>query len=329
MLSSALGVGARGGSRALKSAAAVAGLVRHSTLNSRVSSEPGCVVRGLSTAVRERDFDVVVIGGGHAGTEAAAAAARRGARTALVTPSPVSSIGEMSCNPSIGGLAKGTLVREVDALDGLMGVAADAAGIQFRILNASKGTPCIELENVIPITTAARVSSFTCISLSSRSLSLTHTHSLSYLYLSLSRSLYMCVAGPAVRGPRAQMDRTLYKRAIQDLVGAVPNLTVIDGAVTDLIVGEHQQHSSSSSASSSASSSDAGDAAREEGSASSGASSSSSSSGVGSLGPPGGHPTTEIRGVELDSGVKLRAPVVVITTGTFLKGVLHIGGGYD
>ena len=132
------------------------------------------------SAVADRDFDVVVIGGGHAGTEAAAAAARLGASVALVTPSPERTIGEMSCNPSIGGLAKGALVREIDALDGLMGVAADRAGIQFRVLNASKG--------------------------------------------------------PAVRGPRAQMDRTAYKREIQALVGATPRLEVIDAAVEDLVL---------------------------------------------------------------------------------------------
>ena len=168
------------------------------------------------------DFDVVVVGGGHAGTEAAAAAARKGARTALVTPNPYKTIGEMSCNPSIGGLGKGTLAREVDALDGLMARAADGGGIQFRMLNSSKG--------------------------------------------------------PAVRGARAQMDRELYKGEIQRLVSAVGGLDVVDAAVVDLDI-DH-----------------ASDGSR----------------GV-------------MRGVVLDNGRTLRAKSVVITTGTFLNGVLHIG----
>lgn len=145
----------------------------------------GSSLRALSTQV-----DVVVVGGGHAGCEAAAASARRGATTLLVTPRPAASIGEMSCNPSIGGLAKGTLVREVDALDGLMGKAADTAGIQFRMLNASKG--------------------------------------------------------PAVRGPRAQMDRQLYKQAMQQLLAAVPGLEIMDGAVTNVLLKRGGQLNSSS-----------------------------------------------------------------------------------
>jgi len=164
-------------------------------------------------------FDVLVIGGGHAGCEAAAAAARLGARTALVTHDPAR-IGEMSCNPAIGGLGKGHLVREIDALDGLMGRVADAAGIQFRLLNRSKGA--------------------------------------------------------AVHGPRAQADRALYRAAMQAAIGATSGLTVLAAAVEDLVVDR------------------AG-------------------------------PAPVVRGVVLADGAAVSAGAVVVTTGTFLRGMIHIG----
>ena len=164
-------------------------------------------------------FDVIVVGGGHAGCEAAAAAARLGASTALVTHKP-ETIGEMSCNPAIGGLGKGHLVREIDALDGLMGRVADAAGIQFRLLNRRKG--------------------------------------------------------PAVQGPRAQADRKLYRRAMQAALAATPNLTIVAGAAEDLVVVETPE------------------------------------------GP-------RVAGVVLGDGRRLDCGAVVLTSGTFLRGVIHIG----
>ena len=161
-------------------------------------------------------FDVIVIGGGHAGCEAAAAAARMGAVTALVTHK-LETIGEMSCNPAIGGLGKGHLVREVDALDGVMGRVIDRAGIQFRVLNRSKG--------------------------------------------------------PAVRGPRAQADRKLYRQAMQEILGAQSGLSLIAGEVDDLTLD-----------------------------------------GAGS-----------IAGVRLADGRELAAGAVILTTGTFLSGLIHMG----
>ena len=160
-------------------------------------------------------FDVVVIGGGHAGAEAAHAAARAGARTALVTMRK-ETIGVMSCNPAIGGLGKGHLVREIDAMGGIMGLAADRSGIQFRLLNRRKG--------------------------------------------------------PAVRGPRTQSDRALYKAAIQSLLSSQVGLSIIEGEVADLIVSKGQ-----------------------------------------------------ISGVELADGAVVPCRAVVLTTGTFLNGVIHIG----
>jgi len=165
--------------------------------------------------VKHYDYDVVVIGGGHAGTEAAHASARAGARTALVTLKR-DAIGVMSCNPAIGGLGKGHLVREIDALDGVMGVAADLAGIQFRLLNRRKG--------------------------------------------------------PAVQGPRAQADRALYKKAMQQLTDQQPNLDVIEGEVTDLF-----------------------------------------------------ETADNVAGVILGDGSQIASRSVVLTTGTFLRGVIHIG----
>src|SRR5215211_6589437 len=132
-----------------------------------------------STWNMQTTFDIIIVGGGHAGAEAARVAARGGVRVAMVTMQR-EAIGRMSCNPAIGGLAKGNLVKEIDALGGLMGEATDRAGIQFKVLNHSKG--------------------------------------------------------PAVQGPRAQCDRDLYANAVQQILAAEPNLTIIEGSVSSLIV---------------------------------------------------------------------------------------------
>ena len=163
----------------------------------------------------QQSFDVIVIGGGHAGCEAAAAAARSGASTALVTLS-ADTIGVMSCNPAIGGLGKGHLVREIDALDGLMGRIADAAGIQFRLLNRRKG--------------------------------------------------------PAVRGPRTQADRKLYRQAMRAAIETQPGLEIVEGEIVDLTIAD----------------------------------------GI-------------VAGVVLADGRTLGCGAVVLTTGTFLRGLIHIG----
>jgi tRNA uridine 5-carboxymethylaminomethyl modification enzyme len=160
-------------------------------------------------------YDVIVVGGGHAGTEAALASARSGRATLLLTHN-VETLGQMSCNPSIGGIGKGHLVKEIDALGGSMAQAADEAGIQFRILNSRKG--------------------------------------------------------PAVRATRAQADRVLYKAAIRRRIENQPNLAVFQQAVDDLILENGQ-----------------------------------------------------IAGAITQSGIRFRARAVVLTTGTFLSGLIHIG----
>ncbi|MDQ3950250.1 MAG: tRNA uridine-5-carboxymethylaminomethyl(34) synthesis enzyme MnmG [Gemmatimonadota bacterium] len=175
------------------------------------------VPSAMPKSSHEAEFDVVVVGGGHAGTEAAVAAARAGARVALVT-SALDTIGQMSCNPAIGGVAKGTVVREVDALGGIMGRATDRAAIQFRMLNRSKG--------------------------------------------------------PAVWAPRAQCDRGLYRRAVRGLLEEHERLATVQGTVARLVLDDATQR---------------------------------------------------VAGIETLEGRRFAASAVVITTGTFLRGRIHIG----
>ncbi|MBT5185405.1 MAG: tRNA uridine-5-carboxymethylaminomethyl(34) synthesis enzyme MnmG [Kordiimonadaceae bacterium] len=165
-----------------------------------------------------QNYDVIVIGGGHAGCEAAAAAARLGANTLLITHK-IETIGEMSCNPAIGGLGKGHLVREIDALDGVMGRVADVSGIQFRMLNKRKG--------------------------------------------------------PAVRGPRCQSDRKLYRKNMQEILSSYPHLDIKEAAVEDLIINETDGN--------------------------------------------------KVTGVITGAGEQIICDKVILTTGTFLRGVIHIG----
>lgn len=167
--------------------------------------------------MNDNSYDVIIIGGGHAGTEAAAVSARIGARTLLLTHKK-ETVGEMSCNPAIGGIAKGTLVREIDALDGVMGRAIDRAGIHFRMLNASKG--------------------------------------------------------PAVRGPRAQADRRLYRETVQSILAEYDNLAIIADPVEDMVINSGNNH---------------------------------------------------VEGVIGASGTLYKTSQVVLTTGTFLNGLIHCG----
>ena len=194
-------------------------------------------------------YDVIVIGGGHAGCEAAAAAARAGASTLLLTKS-IATVGECSCNPSFGGIAKGTLVREIDALDGLMGRAVDAAATQLRVLNTTKGA--------------------------------------------------------AVRGPRALVDRTLYAAAMKSLLAGVPNLTIHEDSVEDLLVTA--QPAAAPLPPPIPVPSGAFSAATHPPS-------------------PPAHPanTPSVRGVTTGRGHTILAGRVVITTGTFLRGRVHVG----
>ena len=195
--------------------------VRHRQWGFKVSADTLAFFDESLKIASHRPFDVVVIGGGHAGTEASAAAARSGARTVLVTPS-LSNLGVCSCNPSFGGIGKGTMIREIDALDGLCGRIVDKAGVHFRVLNRKKG--------------------------------------------------------PAVWGPRAQIDREIYKKEMRAEILATSGLSVQEGKVADIVTA---------------------------------------------LGPEGTQ--RSIKGVRLESGEVMHCEKVIITTGTFLGGEIHIG----
>jgi len=247
---------------------------------SAASSSSATTTSGLSSSLRlsssslddtttttSSSFDVIVVGGGHAGCEAAAAAARTGARTALVTQR-LDTVGELSCNPSIGGIGKGHLVREIDALQGVMAATADQAGIHYRVLNRRKG--------------------------------------------------------PAVRGPRAQMDRDLYKEAMQETLRAYPNLHLVQASVQDLLLDESSITTLESMAPLAASSniSNMGQTEQQQNMIAQATSQAVQ-----------GQRQARIRGVlvetETPEGNKqqreLFARAVVITTGTFLRGVLMLG----
>ncbi|KAJ2162226.1 Mitochondrial Translation Optimization [Coemansia sp. RSA 552] len=204
----------------------------------RPLSAPGTLLPRLLSTSAAPDCDVVVIGGGHAGCEACSAAARAGAATVLVTQK-IETIGEMSCNPSFGGIGKGVLVREIDALDGLCGRMADLAGVQFRILNRSKG--------------------------------------------------------PAVHGPRAQADRVIYKQNMLQTLQSYPGLSIKAGSVADILLERPA---------------DMDDQAARR---------------LASLDSAAALAGATVTGVRLESGEIIRTRKVVITTGTFLGGEIHIG----
>ncbi|KAI5804050.1 glucose inhibited division protein A-domain-containing protein [Peziza echinospora] len=221
---------------------------------SSLLTRPSHFRRGLATvsptevtnSEGQRFFDVVVIGGGHAGSEACTAAARTGARTALVTQK-IETIGTCSCNPSIGGIGKGTMIREIDALDGVCGRVTDKAGIQFRVLNRSKG--------------------------------------------------------PAVWGPRAQIDRVLYKKYMQEELLSTPNLTIVQGSVADLIIDRSLQQTPLPEVTNTTITATAPN----------------------DVSSAPGNQYGTVTGLRLESGETIFAKSIVITTGTFLGGEIHIG----